>query len=258
MQEIIRLGKKEVLNLIESHSSSRQTLIISWEEQSPIVSGKDVVSIEKCLLETSINNVLHCRERNKSYVFVVEDKEITYLMRNIIQDVAPNINPIIVEAGSYDEVLQRAREITSIKELLGFIDVIAIVDGDVEEEILKMYSDIKLAKLPIKSIRKEFFSLILEGKIELTEIFRLLDIDTSDKIKQKIIQNFEYTNLNSKSLKKLWDSTIKEIRDAIKFKGQTFSKRNEEIEIEIISFIFKRELEKFRIFSKNLKQLIEN
>jgi len=245
LQELIRLGEEEVIVLIESHSALSKTFLIPWEENKIQEGNRDVFSAEKRLLEASIKKFLSCK-RNK-LVFVVEDIEISRLLDILLAD---KLDFLSIEAGGYTEVFQRAREISSIKELVGFFEVVAIVDGDVEEDEIKKHREIMCYKLPIKSIRKEFFSLIKRGEIKLTDIFDLMLPEEAEEIEKRI----EDASLdNSDELRKLWKSVIRDIRKTLNLKAQSIGK-DEQIEKSIIRFLIKIESEKFEKFTNRLIQ----
>ena len=240
LQESIRLGEEEVIVLIESHSALSKTFLIPWGEDGIQREGRNVFNVEKRLLEAAIKNFLDCK-KNK-FVFVVEDNEISQLLEILLAD---KLDFLPIEAGGYTEVFQRAREISSIKELVGFFEVIAIVDGDVEEEEIKKHREIICYRLPIKSIRKEFFSLIKRGEIKLTDIFDLILPEDARRIEQQV-KGASLDDSNSDELRKLWKSIVRDIR-----KAQNMGK-DEQIEKRIIQFLVRKEKEKFEEFTAAL------
>lgn len=245
IQELVRLGEEELIVLIESHAALSKTFLIPWGEYSVQEGGRDVFSIEKRLLEASVKSFLSCKK--DKLIFVVEDNEISQLLEILLAD---ELDFLSIEAGGYMEVFQRAREISSIKELVGFLEVVAIVDGDVNEEEMKKHKEIICYKLPVKSIRKEFFSLIKYGEIRLTSIFDLILPEDAEKI-EKQIKDVYLDDVNSDGLRKLWKSTVRNIRRALNFRGQNIGK-DEQIEKKIIRFLVKREGEKFEEFAEAL------
>lgn len=247
LQELIRLGEEKTIVLIESHSALSKTFLIPWEKAESQEDNRKIFSIEKRLLEVSIKNSLSCKK--SKLLFVVEDKEIAQLLEILLAD---KLDFIPIEAGGYTEVFQRAREISSIKELVGFFEVIAIVDGDVEEEEVEKHEGIMCYKLPIKSIRKEFFSLIRTGRIKITNIFELMLPEKAEEIENEIKTA---TLDNSDDLRNLWKGIIKKIRRNLGLNGQSIG-RDEQIEKTIIRFLIRMKREEFEKFAEKITQEI--
>lgn len=136
------------------------------------------------------------------YLLLVEDILAKVLVEKVLEskDLGSSKLVHVVPVGGYLNVLMLQRDLLRGNVLGVGREIISILDGDIVNQVPKEFSDLKKLFLPIKSIEKLLYSIVIEGsnpvlkKIINDKYFQLDSLDSlaaehNEKYKGKVDQS---------------------------------------------------------------------